>query len=202
VSEPSVDLYARLHDFPVLHTERLTLRELREGDVPAAFPLFSDPEAMRYIGKPPHATSDETLAFVERNQRLFPAQEGVGWAMCLRGSDRFIGYAGHWRLMKPHLRSEIGYQMLPEHWGKGLMTEALRAILRFGFEQMGLNSVEAQIDPANTRSRRTLERLGFSQDGLLRESYYFAGEFTDTAVYTLLRRELGAVRDTSAGGRR
>jgi ribosomal-protein-alanine N-acetyltransferase len=109
--------------------------------------------------------------------------------MSLRGAGGFIGYAGHWRLMKQHLRSEIGYQMLPEHWGKGLMTEALRAILRFGFERMGLNSVEAQIDPANTRSRKTLERLGFLQDGLLRESYYFAGEYTDTAVFTLLQRE-------------
>ena len=198
MSEPATDLFADLDDLPTLHTDRLTLRELREDDVPAAFRLFSDPEAMRFIGKPPHASLEETRAFVHRNQMLFPAREGVGWAMCLRSADDFIGYAGHWRLMKQHLRSEIGYQMLPAHWGKGLMTEALRAILRFGFERMALNSVEAQIDPANTRSRRTLERLGFTQDGLLRESYYFAGEYTDTAVFTLLRREYGACRaDTS-----
>jgi ribosomal-protein-alanine N-acetyltransferase len=184
-----VSLFADLHEFPTLHTERLTLRELSDADVPAAFPLFSDPEAMRFIGKPPHATHEETLDFVRRNQLLFPAEEGIGWAMCLRGADDFIGYAGHWRLMKQHLRSEIGYQMLREHWGHGLMTEALRAILRCGFQRMGLNSVEAQIDPANTRSRRTLERLGFSQDGLLRESFYFAGAYTDTAVFTLLKRE-------------
>lgn len=184
-----MSLFADLHDFPTLHTERLTLRELRDDDVPAAFRLFSDPEAMRFIGKPPHAGHDETLAFVRRNQLLFPAEEGVGWAMSLRGAGHFIGYAAHWRLMKQHLRSEIGYQMLKEHWGKGLMTEALRAILGFGFERMGLNSVEAQIDPANTRSRKTLERLGFLQDGLLRESYYFAGEYTDTGVFTLLKRE-------------
>ena len=190
MSEPATDLFAALHEFPTLHTDRLTLRELRDDDVPAAFRLFSDPVAMRYIGKPPHATHLETFDFVRRNQLLFPAQDGVGWAMSLRGAGDFIGYAGHWRLMKQHLRSEIGYQMLPEHWGKGLMAEALRAILRFGFERMGLNSVEAQIDPANTRSRKTLERLGFSQDGLLREWYYFAGEYTDTGVFTLLKKEL------------
>jgi ribosomal-protein-alanine N-acetyltransferase len=61
--------------------------------------------------------------------------------------------------------------------------------LIFGFTQMGLNSVEAQIDPANTRSRRTLERVGFQQDGLLRESYFFDGKYTDTAVFTLLQSE-------------
>ena len=192
MSEPATDLFAGLDEFPTLHTDRLTLRELRDDDVPAAFRLFSDPVAMRYIGKAPHTTHLDTLDFVRRNQLLFPAHEGVGWAMSLRGDGEltFIGYAGHWRLMKQHLRSEIGYQMLPGHWGKGLMTEALRAILRFGFDRMGLNSVEAQIDPANTRSKKTLERLGFSQDGLLRESYYFAGEYTDTGVFTLLKREL------------
>ena len=190
MSDPAASLFADLHDFPTLHTERLTLRELSDGDAPAAFRLFSDPEVMRFIGKPPHTSHEETLAFVRRNQLLFPAEEGVGWAMCLRGTDELVGYAGHWRLMRQHLRSEIGYQMLREHWGNGLMTEALRAILRFGFERLGLNSVEAQIDPANTRSRKTLERLGFSQDGLLRESYYFAGEYTDTAFFTLLKREL------------
>jgi ribosomal-protein-alanine N-acetyltransferase len=184
-----MSLFTYLDEFPTLETERLRLRELSDDDVPAAFLLFSDPESMRFIGKPPHTTHDETLAFIRRNQLLFPAEEGIGWAICPRKSDEFIGYVAHWRLMKQHLRSEIGYQLLQARWGKGLMTEALRAVLRFGFVQMGLNSVEAQIDPANTRSRKTLERLGFVQDGLLRESFFFGGEYTDTAVFTLLERE-------------
>jgi ribosomal-protein-alanine N-acetyltransferase len=181
-----------LDEFPTLQTARLTLRELRDEDAPAAFPLYSDPEATRFVGKPPHASLDETLELLRRNQHLHPAGAGVAWGLCLRGEDRFIGYAGHWRLMKQHHRSEIGYMLLPEHWGVGLMNEALRAILSFGFDRMGLNSVEAQTDPANTRSQRTLELLGFRQDGLLRESYYFAGEYTDTAVFTLLRREFAS----------
>jgi ribosomal-protein-alanine N-acetyltransferase len=165
-----MSLFTYLDEFPTLETERLRLRELSDDDVPAAFLLFSDPESMRFIGKPPHTTHDETLAFIRRNQLLFPAEEGIGWAICPRKSDEFIGYVAHWRLMKQHLRSEIGYQLLQARWGKGLMTEA-------------------QIDPANTRSRKTLERLGFVQDGLLRESFFFGGEYTDTAVFTLLERE-------------
>ena len=91
--------------------------------------------------------------------------------------------------MKQHRRSEIGYDLLPAYWGQGLMAEALHAILAFGFDQMELHSVEAQIDPPNLRSRRLLERLGFRQDGLLRENFLFACTYSDTAIFTLLQRE-------------
>jgi ribosomal-protein-alanine N-acetyltransferase len=154
--------------------------------------MFSDPLVMRYIGKPPHASVAETLAFLQRNRALYPAREGVRWVITRRGSDRLIGSCGHWRLMKEHLRAEIGYDLLPAFWGQGLMDEALRAILRFGFATMGLHSAEAQIDPAHVRSRRVLERLGFQQDGLLRENFLCMGQFTDTAVFTLLAREFTA----------
>lgn len=187
MNEP--DLFRDIPEFPTLETERLLLRELREDDVADAHRMFTDAEVMRYVGKPLHADIEETRRFLQRNRDLFPAREGVRWALTRRGSDRLIGSGGHWRLMKPHYRAEIGYDLLPECWGQGLMTEALRAILRFGFARMGLHSVEAQIDPANRRSRRVLERLGFRQDGLLRENFFFAGTFTDTAVFTLLRRE-------------
>jgi ribosomal-protein-alanine N-acetyltransferase len=178
-----------LSEFPTLQTDRLVLRELRAEDVAQAHRMFSDPEVMRYVGKVPHTSVDQSMTFIHRNQALFPARDGIRWAMTRRGSDELIGSCGHWRLYKEHFRSEIGYDLLPAYWGQGLMTEALRAILAFGFTCMGLHSVEAQIDPLNERSRRVLTQLGFTQDGLLRENFYFAGQFTDTAVFTLLARE-------------
>lgn len=189
VEEP--DLFRGLTEFPVLRTERLVLRELREDDVPDAFRLFADAEVMRYLGKPPHRDVVETQLFLQRNRELFPGRQGVRWALTLPGEDRFVGSAGHWRLMKEHRRAEIGYDLAPALWGRGLMGEALRAILRFGFDRLSLHSVEAQIDPANRRSRRVLERLGFGQDGLLRENFYDAGAgtYSDTAVFTLLARD-------------
>jgi ribosomal-protein-alanine N-acetyltransferase len=175
--------------FPILVTERLVLRELREDDLAESHRIFSDPEAMRYVGKPPHTSLAETQLFLSRNQQLFPARSGVRWAITLAGDDRLIGSCGHWRLMKEHHRSEIGYDLLPEHWGKGIMTEALRAVLHFGFSRMGLHSTEAQIEPDNLRSRRVLEKLGFQRDGLIRENYFANGRYTDTEIFTLLARE-------------
>lgn len=180
------DPFAR---FPTLETERLILRELRDEDLVAAHRMLSDPEVMRYVGKAPHRELSETQAFLTKNRDVFRDRTGVRWAITHRGSGAFIGSCGHWRLIKEHRRSEIGYDLSREHWGQGLMQEALTAVLRFGFTRLDLHSAEAQIDPANDRSRRVLERLGFRQDGLLRENFYFAGQFTDTGVFTLLRRE-------------
>ena len=92
-------------------------------------------------------------------------------------------------LIKPHFRAEIGYDLAPAFWGQGVMPEAVGAVLTFGFTTMGLHSVEAQIDPENTGSRRVLEKLGFVQEAYFRENFYVAAEarFTDTAVFSLLK---------------
>lgn len=196
--------------FPILHTERLTLRELRpDEDTAAAFLLYSDVEVTRYMGKAPHTDPAQTREYLDRNAQLFPEREGFKWAITLNAQEagatgasradpalvgRFIGSCGHWRLMKEHLRSEIGYDLLPACWGRGYMAEALRAVLRFGFEELGLHSVEAQIDPDNAPSRRVLERAGFRQEGLQRENFRFAGRFSDTGLYALLGREFRAAR--------
>lgn len=181
--------------FPTLATDRLVLRELRDEDAEDAYGMFSDPEVMRYVGKHPHRSLEETRAALARTRDRFAKRDGLTWAITLRGEDRFIGSCCHWRLMKEHLRTEVGYDLLRAHWGRGLVSEALGAILDYGFTGMGLHSTEAQIDPANERSRQVLLRLGFRQEGLLRENFFFDGKFTDTAIFTLLRREHRGCRD-------
>ena len=175
--------------FPTLETERLLLRAFTPDDAEALFRIYSDPQVMRYWGSPPLRTIDEAQRKIQGIAEDFQAREGIRWAFTLKGDDRLIGSGGHWRLLKQHQRSEIGYELAPEYWGQGLVPEAFRAILRFGFERMGLHSVEAQIDPANQGSRRVLEKLGFSQEGYFRENYWFDGTFTDTAVFSLLKHD-------------
>jgi ribosomal-protein-alanine N-acetyltransferase len=171
----------------VLETERLILREIRPDDVEDVFRIYSDPQVIRYWGSAPLIAIDEARRKIQGIIDAFREREGVRWAFTLKGDDRLIGSGGHWRLLKQHQRSEIGYELAPEYWGQGLVAEAFGAILRFGFERMGLHSVEAQIDPANRASRRVLEKLGFVQEGYFRENYYFDGVFTDTAIFSLLK---------------
>jgi len=175
--------------FPVLETERLILREIVPADAEDLFRIYTDPQVMRYWGSAPLRSIDQARQKIQGIIDAFRASEGIRWAFTLKGDDQLIGSGGHWRLLKQHRRSEIGYELAPEYWGQGLVTEAFGAILRFGFEQMGLHSVEAQIEPHNQASRRVLEKLGFVQEAYFRENYFFDGEFTDTAVFSLLKAD-------------
>src|SRR5581483_4870599 len=157
----------------------------------ALFRIMSDPRVTRYFGTVPMSALDEAERRVAGFQASFQDRRGIRWAIVLRETGEYIGSCGYWRLIPEHLRAEIGYELAPECWGEGLMTEAIGAVLGFGFTTMGLHSVEAQIHPENTGSRRVLEKLGFVQEGYFRENFYEPadGSFTDTAVFSLLQAD-------------
>jgi [ribosomal protein S5]-alanine N-acetyltransferase len=185
----------RMHSFdpfPVLETPRLLLRELVPSDAEVIRRNSSDPDVLRYLGR----DGDDTLdAAHKRLQVVFDAireHSGIRWGICLRDEPTIMGTVGFWRWNKPHFYAEIGYEMSPNYWNKGYMTEAVRAALRFGFEHMELHRVEANIVPGNAGSRRVVEKLGFTQEGILRQNWFYAGQFTDSIIYGLLKHEFAA----------
>lgn len=184
-----LDLTTAFATFPVLETERLMLRAITDEDAADIFRIMGDPQVTRYFGRQPMTSLDEAVQQVQGVRTAFQEQSGVRWAIVSRADRQFLGTCGFWRLIKPHDRAEIGYELAREWWGQGVMTEAVGAALTFGFTRMGLHSVEAQIHPANSGSRRVLEKLGFEQEGYFRENYYDVVEagFTDTAVFSLLK---------------
>ena len=184
-----LDVTTAFATFPVLETERFVLRAATRDDAPAIFRIMSDPRVTRYFGREPMVALREAVERIKEFQSAFAQHEGVRWIIISREDGQLIGSCGFWRLIKEHFRAEIGYELAPEWWGKGVMPEALAAALNFGFTSMGLHSVEAQIHPANIASRRVLEKLGFVQEGYFRENYYEPAEaaFSDTAVFSLLK---------------
>lgn len=184
-----LDLSAAFATFPVLQTKRFTLRAFTLADTNDTFRIMSDPRVTRYFGTQPMTSRDQAADRIQAIQAAFEEKNGVRWAITMREHGQFVGSCGFWRLIKPHFRAEIGYELAPEFWGQGVMTEAVAAILTFGFTTMGLHSVEAHIAPANTGSRRVLEKLGFVQEGYFRENFYQPTEdlFEDTAVFSLLK---------------
>jgi [ribosomal protein S5]-alanine N-acetyltransferase len=186
-----LDLTAAFAAFPVFETERLMLRAPMLADTEQMFAIMSDPRVLRYFGKPPMTRREQAMARIESFKSDFHAQTAIRWAITERGHNQLIGTCGFWRLMKPHFRAEIGYELAHERWGQGLMTEALRPVLHWGFRVLGLHSVEAQIEPPNIGSQRVLEKLGFIQEAYFRENYYDSNtaQFSDTAVFSLLRAD-------------
>jgi ribosomal-protein-alanine N-acetyltransferase len=172
--------------FPVLITDRLVLRQMQMLDAPELFHLRSDKEVMKYIGKPQAASVAEVSTLIETINKGIAANEDIAWAITLKNDSRLIGYIGFWQTNKMHHFSEVGYMLHPDCQGKGLMQEALKVVLEYGFHTMRLHSVQANVDPLNTASIKLLERKGFVREAHFKENYYFNGNFIDSVIYSLL----------------
>jgi [ribosomal protein S5]-alanine N-acetyltransferase len=173
----------------VLPTARLILRPLVPGDAPAVYAMHADPVTLRYWSTPPW--SDPALAdeLIARDLAAMAAGDYIRLGLERQSDGRLIGLCTLFAFYLPSRRCEIGYILHRDTWGQGYMHEALLALLDYGFGVLDLNRVEADIDPRNTSSRRTLDRLGFVAEGLLRERWIVSGEACDTALLGLLRRD-------------
>jgi [ribosomal protein S5]-alanine N-acetyltransferase len=173
--------------FPELSTERLILRRITPDDTNEIFRLRSDERVMKYIDKERAASIKDAEIFFNLINDSTNANTGITWAIALKkSSDKMIGNIGFWRLIKEHYRAEIGYMLHPDFWNKGIMKEALAAAIDFGFNQMKLHSIEAQINTGNTASAHILESVGFIKEAHFKENYFFQGIFSDTIVYSKL----------------
>ncbi len=172
-----------------LDTPRLHLRPLLPDDAPALFAIHSDARVVRYWSSCPWPSINEAHAMIAKDVVALPAGEHLRLALALRATGNVIGTCSLFHLSAQCRRAEIGYAMAHAHWGHGLMHEALIALLHYGFTTLDLNRVEADVDPRNTPSVRSLERLGFLKEGRLRERWIVEGEVSDTDLYGLLRRD-------------
>ncbi len=170
-------------------TERLRLRPLEVRDAAALMAIYAKPTVMRFGSTPPWRTMDEAHAYVATKRQAMADGSFLTLGLERRDDGRLIGDCSLFEIFPQCRRAEIGYGMDDGAWGHGFMHEALSAFLGHGFEVLNLNRVEADVDPRNVASVRLLERLGFRQEGLLRERWIVAGEVSDSALYGLLRRD-------------
>jgi [ribosomal protein S5]-alanine N-acetyltransferase len=176
--------------FPELETPRLLLRQIATSDAPEVFFLRSDPGVMKYIDRKRATYLQDAINFIELIQESRNKNEGILWAIVPKGSRQLAGTIGFWRMDKDNHRAEIGYVLHPSFYGKVIMSEALRCVARYGFEQMKLHSIIADINPANDASRQLLLKTGFQKEAYSRESYYFNGKFLDSEIYALLSSDI------------
>ena len=165
------------------------MRWVSEDDVDALYDVFSDPQVMRYWSSGPFTDREQAAAM----QRDIADSNRSGlkwkWGLALRDTNVLIGTVGLHNVSLDNGRAEIGYAMGRKYWGQGYMHEALTGLIVHAFEVLNLRRLEADVDPRNTHSVRSLERLGFQREGHLRERWHVAGELQDAYFYGLLRRE-------------
>jgi [ribosomal protein S5]-alanine N-acetyltransferase len=174
----------------VLTTQRLILRDFVAEDWQAVLAYQQDPRYLRYYAWTGR-TADEVRAFVQMfldHQEAEP-QTRFQLAVTLKEDRRLIGNCGI-RLEAPGAAvADIGYELAPDCWGQGYASEAARAVVDFGFEQLGLHRIWANCLAENVASARVLERLGMRLEGRLRENDYFKGRWWDTLIYAILAHE-------------
>lgn len=173
--------------YPVMQTERLELTRPFVGEADDFFEMRSDPRVMKFIPRPIAETVEDAVKLIQGMDEVVQKKEGISWSIKMKGNPKVIGHIGFYRTQHAHYRSELGYMCHPDYWGKGIISEAVRAALEYGFHKMNLHSIEAVIDPVNIKSGAVLERNHFIKEAHFRENFYWNGKFSDTAIYSLLR---------------
>jgi len=176
--------------YPRMETDRVTLRALCLEDADFIFKQWGDPVVTHYMrDEEPLKTRQEAEEMLLPLQTPEKMPTFKWWGIEIKNDRVLIGTCGYCRWSKQHHHAEIGYDLWPDYWGQGLMPEALRVLLHYGFDEMQLNRIQATTHKENQRSMRVLEKLGFQREGLLREYYCRNDIYNDQVLFSLLRRE-------------
>ncbi|MDQ0233335.1 GNAT family N-acetyltransferase [Metabacillus malikii] len=178
-----------IDSFPVIETKRLILRKITKDDAKSILIYLSDKEVMKYYGLAPFTSINDALDEISWYQSIESNKTGIRWGITIKERGIVIGSCGFHNNVSQHFRTEIGFELSRDHWGKGIAYEALEAIISYGFEHMNIHRIEALIEPPNLRSLRLIEKLGFIREGLLRHYEYTNGKFDDLYMYSLLKQE-------------
>jgi [ribosomal protein S5]-alanine N-acetyltransferase len=174
---------------PTIEAQRLCLRWIEESDLEHLYAIFSDPHVMRYWSTAPLQNLDEAVTLLREIQTSTREGTILKWGVALKPDNNLIGTVTLFNINRSNGRAEIGYAQAAAYWGHGYINEALVALLKYSFEELELRRLEADVDPRNNPSIKTLERLGFQKEGFLRERWHVNGELQDALFYGLLRRD-------------
>ncbi len=149
--------------FPLMTTAQLVLRKLEDSDAAEIFIHRSDERILEYIDIPKAITIEDAKAFINKINKAIIENESIYWGISCKGNNTLIGTICLWNFSREDARAEIGYVLHPDFQGRGLMQEAIAAIIDYGFNTLQLHSIEADLHPLNNRSINVLERNGFTR---------------------------------------
>lgn len=193
-------------DIPTLHTDRMTLRRMKPSDSADMYEYAHQEPVTRYLLWDPHPSEFATREYLTRLQKRYHDGEFYDWALVLPDDggtseekrkwfrfpvrrEKMIGTCGFVSFSVENRSAEIGYVLNPDYWGQGYMPEAVRRVLSFGFCELGLNRIEARYMVGNEKSRRVMEKVGMTFEGVRRELLYVKGAYRDIGTCAILAAE-------------
>ncbi|MGR9048446.1 GNAT family N-acetyltransferase [Halobacillus faecis] len=184
-----------MNHIPVFEMEKMKLRGLKVTDAPSLFKFMSRPDTMKYITPHPVRSLEEMEAYVEERLVGFHKQKEIPWVI-EDGRGRCIGLFRFHKLNLWHRKTEMGAVIHPDYQKTGVMTEVLLTVLPYGFEILNLNRIVGDIFAGNEGSRKLLNKFGFREEGVLRETDFDGERFQDTVVFSMLKKEYGEIKQT------
>ena len=178
-----------MFSMPDIETERLLLRRMTMKDAQDVFEYSRDPEVARHVLWTAQKHISEAKDYLRYMMKRYRDDLPSSWGIIDKASGRLVGTIGYMAYSEENASVEVGYSLARRLWGKGMMTEALRAVIDYTFEAMDINRIEAQHEIENPSSGRVMEKCGMMKEGILRKRLYNKGEFKDVALYSILRQD-------------
>lgn len=172
-----------------LETERLILRKMTLEDAEDMFEYASDPDVAKYTTWDTHQSVKDTKFFLNTVVERYKNRQITDWGIVHKGEEKLIGTGGFAECHLFHSRAEIGYALSRKYWRQGYMSEAVTAIVKFGFQTMNLNRIEARCEVDNIASARVMEKVGMQFEGILRQHIFTKGKYCDLKIYSILRED-------------
>lgn len=174
---------------PDLHTPRLRLRKLNMRDAQDIYRYSRDPEVARHVLWDAHRSIGDSRAYLRYMLRRYRSHEPASWGIELIETGRIIGTIGFMWVQEDNAAAEVGYSLARDCWGRGYMTEALRAVIQYGFDHMTLNRIEAQHETTNPASGAVMRKCHMQHEGTLRSRLFNKGHYVDVELYAILKRD-------------
>ncbi|MFS0562795.1 GNAT family protein [Terribacillus sp. 179-K 1B1 HS] len=178
-----------LENLPTLETKRILLRKVAQSDAEAMYAYGSDPAVSQFVVWSPHQSIDDTQQFLDIILSLYESNQAVFWGIELKEEKRLIGTINYVSWQQKHHVGEIGYVIGRPYWHKGYMSEAVKEVIRFGFERMELERIEAKCLVDNEGSERVMQKAGMQYEGTMRKRMYIKGTQHDLKLYSIIREE-------------
>ncbi|MDI5887591.1 GNAT family N-acetyltransferase [Flavobacterium yafengii] len=172
--------------FPTINTERLLLRQFVDSDIEDVFKGLSHPEIIKYYGvsfQTLEATKEQMIFFADLEKN----QTGIWFAVCSADNKIFYGAGGLNNLSNEHKKAEIGFWLISDFWGKGIMKEAIPLICNYGFEKLELHRIEGFVESENRNCKKAMTKLNFQYEGTMKECEIKNGRFISLDIYAKLK---------------
>lgn len=179
---------------PVLSAERIFLRKMRKTDSYDMFEYSKRQDVTKYLLWEPHRDESYTYKYLTYVQSRYRSGDFFDWSVIYRENNKMIGTCGFTRINTDSNSAEIGYVLNPDYWGRGIAAEAVRRVMRFGFDELSLHRIEAKYMIDNIQSRRVMEKVGMTYEGVNRDSMFVRGNYVSVGVCAILSSEFDKIK--------